>query len=379
MPRRRVAGRSALSAPSAPAPAPRVCSASPRRSRAPSPPRRVYDVALGEGRELLGADGGMVALPTDDGAAVEMVATLGFATPRSPAGTASRSRSGRRSARRSRSGVPVFLDEGQRERQFPESGGQGAPTASVPLPAGGSYARRARLPLRARPRLRRCRARVRGHARRAVRPRARARPRVRRRATQRAGARPARGDRRAARALARARRRAAHARRARRAGDRRPVRRRPRARATACARLVVVNADPDVQEAARVLEQLPAGARQRDAGRGRDPHGRAAARRRRRTICPTAPTAAPSTGTRCRPSASARCSPVPLRRARAHARRADVRLAARARRPIPTTTQLADADRAPRRARARQQRALPGGARRARAPEQRSCASCRSA
>ena len=36
----------------------------------------VYDVALGEGRELLGADAGLVALPVDDGAAVELVATL---------------------------------------------------------------------------------------------------------------------------------------------------------------------------------------------------------------------------------------------------------------------------------------------------------------
>ncbi len=36
----------------------------------------VYEATLGEGRELLGADAAMVALPTADGAAIELVATL---------------------------------------------------------------------------------------------------------------------------------------------------------------------------------------------------------------------------------------------------------------------------------------------------------------
>ena len=66
------------SAPSAPAHARPACSASRRRSRAPLTAQAVYDVALSEGRELLGADAGMVALPVEQRSAVEMVATFGF-------------------------------------------------------------------------------------------------------------------------------------------------------------------------------------------------------------------------------------------------------------------------------------------------------------
>jgi PAS domain S-box-containing protein len=96
----------------------------------------VYDVALGEGRELLGADAAMVALPVDDGSAVELVATHGFSdeetdswhrfplSRRTPIGEAIEH------------GRPVFLGEGERESLFPDSGGRGAPTASVPLRAG---------------------------------------------------------------------------------------------------------------------------------------------------------------------------------------------------------------------------------------------------
>jgi PAS domain S-box-containing protein len=96
----------------------------------------VYDVALTEGRELLGADAAMVALPTDDGSAVELVAIFGFTEEeagawrripvslRTPIGEAIEG------------GEPVFLDEGQRESRFPDSGGRGAPTASVPLRVG---------------------------------------------------------------------------------------------------------------------------------------------------------------------------------------------------------------------------------------------------
>ncbi|HET6173678.1 MAG TPA: SpoIIE family protein phosphatase [Gaiellales bacterium] len=98
----------------------------------------VYDVALGEGRELLGANAGIVALPTADGSAVEMVATFGFSeeeigswrrfplTQRTPIGEAIEL------------GRSVFLAEGQRESLYPESGGRGAPTASVPLRVGES-------------------------------------------------------------------------------------------------------------------------------------------------------------------------------------------------------------------------------------------------
>jgi serine phosphatase RsbU (regulator of sigma subunit)/PAS domain-containing protein len=104
-------------------------------SRAPTAVA-VYDVALGEGRELLGADAGVVALPVDDGATVEVVATFGFADEelagwqrfplarRMPLGEAIEN------------GEAVFLDEGARETRFPDSGGRGAPTASLPLRIG---------------------------------------------------------------------------------------------------------------------------------------------------------------------------------------------------------------------------------------------------
>ena len=93
-------------------------------------------MTLGEGRALLGADAGMVALPTEDGSAVEMVATSGFSedeigswrrfplSQRTPLGEAIEH------------GRPVFLSDGERETRFPESGGRGAPTASVPLRVG---------------------------------------------------------------------------------------------------------------------------------------------------------------------------------------------------------------------------------------------------
>jgi PAS domain S-box-containing protein len=96
----------------------------------------VYEVALGEGRELLGADGGMVALPIPDDTAIELVATYGFEEPevvdwrrfpvarKTPIGEAIEL------------GAPVFLADGEREQRFPESGGKGAPTASLPLRAG---------------------------------------------------------------------------------------------------------------------------------------------------------------------------------------------------------------------------------------------------
>jgi GAF domain-containing protein len=104
-------------------------------SRAPTA-EAVYAVALGEGREFLGADAGLVALPAEDGAAVELVSAHGFTdeeltgwrrfplAQRTPLGEAIES------------GKPVFLDEGQREERFPDSGGSGAPTASVPLRVG---------------------------------------------------------------------------------------------------------------------------------------------------------------------------------------------------------------------------------------------------
>jgi hypothetical protein len=93
-------------------------------------------VALDEGRELLGANGGLVALPVDDGSVVELVASFGFSdeetaawrrfplSQRTPIGAAIED------------GVPVFLRDGEREVLFPDIEGRGAPTASMPLRAG---------------------------------------------------------------------------------------------------------------------------------------------------------------------------------------------------------------------------------------------------
>jgi PAS domain S-box-containing protein len=93
----------------------------------------VYDVALGEGRELVGADAGLVALPVEGSAEVELVATYGFSddetapwrrfplSPRTPIGEAIER------------GRPIFIDEGERESLFPDVEGRGAATASVPL------------------------------------------------------------------------------------------------------------------------------------------------------------------------------------------------------------------------------------------------------
>ena len=119
------------------------------------------------------------------GSAVEMVATFGFTdeelagwrrfplSQRTPIGEAIES------------GKPVFLDEGEREKRFPDSGGRGAPTASVPLRVGrrtlgalGFRFERGHVFDDSERDFAR-------HARRAVRPCARARPRVRRGAARR--------------------------------------------------------------------------------------------------------------------------------------------------------------------------------------------------
>ena len=40
----------------------------------------MYEVVLMEGREALGANAGLVAMPSDDGTSIELAATLGFTT-----------------------------------------------------------------------------------------------------------------------------------------------------------------------------------------------------------------------------------------------------------------------------------------------------------
>ncbi len=96
----------------------------------------VYGVILLEGREALGADAGMIGLPDEEGTSLDLVATFGFSpdelagweridlSHRTPIGDAYAL------------GLPIVLGPGQRERRFPASGGQGAPTASVPLHTG---------------------------------------------------------------------------------------------------------------------------------------------------------------------------------------------------------------------------------------------------
>jgi serine phosphatase RsbU (regulator of sigma subunit) len=96
----------------------------------------VYGVILMEGREALGADAGMVALPVDDDTALEVVATFGF-TPEELAGWERIDLSQRTPVGDAYAlGMPIVLEDGEREKRFPGSGGRGAPTASVPLHTG---------------------------------------------------------------------------------------------------------------------------------------------------------------------------------------------------------------------------------------------------
>ena len=96
----------------------------------------VYGAILTEGREMLGADAGMIVLPIEGSDALELVASFGFApdelagwdrieaTPKTPIGEAFRL------------GLPLILEDAERRRRFPELPGQRAPTASVPLHTG---------------------------------------------------------------------------------------------------------------------------------------------------------------------------------------------------------------------------------------------------
>lgn len=103
-------------------------------SRAPTT-QAVYDAALQEGRALLAADAALVAILADDAAGVELVAAFGFTdeetapwrhfplSQRTPIGEAIEG------------GLPVFL--GQHEREIGIAGsGAGAPTAFLPLRVG---------------------------------------------------------------------------------------------------------------------------------------------------------------------------------------------------------------------------------------------------
>jgi len=113
----------------------------------------VYEVVLMEGREALGANAGLVATPADDGASIELAATLGFtaaeqegwqrfpAAMRTPIGDALRD------------GQAVFLDEGELARRYPDV--RTSTIADGIRAAAGrrARARRPRLPLRRGPSL----------------------------------------------------------------------------------------------------------------------------------------------------------------------------------------------------------------------------------
>jgi GAF domain-containing protein len=97
----------------------------------------VYEVVLSEGREALGANAGLVAIPSDDGSSIELAATLGFTpaeeegwerfpiTVRTPIGDAITE------------GTPIFLDEGDLAHRYPQMATSSQPTASVPMQADG--------------------------------------------------------------------------------------------------------------------------------------------------------------------------------------------------------------------------------------------------
>jgi GAF domain-containing protein len=97
----------------------------------------VHDVVLLEGRDALGANAGLVAMPSRDGSTIELAATLGF-TEQEQEGwtrfsTAARTPLGDALA----TGAPVFLDEGERALHYPDIATSSLPTLSVPLLAEG--------------------------------------------------------------------------------------------------------------------------------------------------------------------------------------------------------------------------------------------------
>jgi PAS domain S-box-containing protein len=98
----------------------------------------VHDVVLLEGRDALGANAGLIAMPSDDGSAIELAATLGF-TAQEQEGWQSFSTSAHTPLGDAlASGSPVFLDEGERALHYPEIRTSSLPTMSVPLLGEGS-------------------------------------------------------------------------------------------------------------------------------------------------------------------------------------------------------------------------------------------------
>jgi GAF domain-containing protein len=97
----------------------------------------VYEVVLMEGREALGANAGLVAMPSEDGSSIELAAAMGF-TATEQAGwerfsTAIRTPLGDAIA----DGRAIFLEQGDLLERYPHMTTSQSPTASVPLQANG--------------------------------------------------------------------------------------------------------------------------------------------------------------------------------------------------------------------------------------------------
>jgi GAF domain-containing protein len=97
----------------------------------------VYEVVLMEGREALGANAGLVAMPSSDGAEIELAATLGF--------TAEEQEGWQRFSTEIRTpisdaltgGQAIFVDEADHRARYPHMRTSRSPTASVPLRTDG--------------------------------------------------------------------------------------------------------------------------------------------------------------------------------------------------------------------------------------------------
>ena len=93
----------------------------------------VFDVVLVEGREALAANAGLVAVPSADGTTIEMAASLGFTTAEQDGLQHVPPALGTPIGDALTRGEPIFLDEGEAARRYPDMTASSAPTASVPL------------------------------------------------------------------------------------------------------------------------------------------------------------------------------------------------------------------------------------------------------
>ena len=97
----------------------------------------VYEVVLMEGREALGANAGLVATPSDDGASIELAATLGFTSAEQEGWQRFPSSLHTPIGDAIRDGAAIFLDQGELATRYPQMRTSAAPTASVPLQTDG--------------------------------------------------------------------------------------------------------------------------------------------------------------------------------------------------------------------------------------------------